>query len=85
MLRDIAILTGGEVISSDLGIDFKDVTPDMLGRATSVRVDKENTTIVGGAGDANDIKARILSIKAQIAETKSDYDREKLQIGRAHV
>ena len=79
MLRDIAILTGGEVISSDLGLDFKEVTPNMLGRASSVRVDKENTTIVGGAGDAEDIKARIASIKAQIAETKSDYDREKLQ------
>ncbi len=79
MLRDIAILTGGEVISSDLGIDFKDVTLDMLGRAASVTVDKENTTIVGGAGMPEDIKARILSIKSQIAETKSDYDREKLQ------
>ena len=79
MLRDIAILTGGEVISSDLGFEFKEVTPNMLGRATSVRIDKENTTIVGGAGDAEDIKARIASIKAQIAETKSDYDREKLQ------
>ena len=79
MLRDIAILTGGEVISSDLGLEFKDVTPNMLGRATSVRIDKENTTIVGGAGDANEIKARIASIKSLIAETKSDYDREKLQ------
>ncbi|MBQ5930034.1 MAG: chaperonin GroEL [Clostridia bacterium] len=79
MLRDIAILTGGEVISSDLGLEFKEVTPNMLGRASSVRIDKENTTIVGGAGDANEIKTRIASIKAQIAETKSDYDREKLQ------
>ena len=79
MLRDIAILTGGEVISSDLGLEFKDVTLDMLGRATSVRVDKENTTIVGGAGEAAAIKDRIASIKPQIAETKSDYDREKLQ------
>ena len=79
MLRDIAILTGGEVISSDLGLDFKDVTLNMLGRASSVRVDKENTTIVGGAGDPTEIKERILSIKSQIAETKSDYDREKLQ------
>ncbi|MBQ8309040.1 MAG: chaperonin GroEL [Clostridia bacterium] len=79
MLRDIATLTGGEVISSDLGLEFKDVTLDMLGRATTVRVDKENTTIVGGAGDAEEIKARIASIKAQIEETKSDYDREKLQ------
>ena len=79
MLRDIAILTGGEVISSDLGLEFKDVTLNMLGRASSVRVDKENTTIVGGAGDPTAIKERILSIKSQIAETKSDYDREKLQ------
>ncbi len=79
MLRDIAILTGGQVISSDLGIEFKDVTLDMLGRASSVTVDKENTTIVGGAGEVEDIKARIASIKSQIAETKSDYDREKLQ------
>ena len=79
MLRDIAILTGGEVISSDLGLEFKDVTINMLGRASSVRVDKENTTIVGGAGDPSEIKERILSIKSQIAETKSDYDREKLQ------
>lgn len=79
MLRDIAILTGGQVISSDLGIEFKDVTPDMLGRASSVTVDKENTTIVGGAGDVEEIKGRIGSIKAQISETKSDYDKEKLQ------
>lgn len=79
MLQDIATLTGGQVISSDLGVEFKDVTTDMLGRATTVRVDKENTTIIGGAGNAEDIKARIASIKAQIAETKSDYDREKLQ------
>ena len=79
MLRDIAILTGGQVISSDLGIDFKDVTLDMLGRASTVRVDKENTTIVGGVGNPAAIKDRINSIRAQIAETKSDYDREKLQ------
>ena len=79
MLRDIAILTGGQVISSDLGVEFKDVTLDMLGRATTVTVDKENTTIVGGAGDVEEIKGRIHSIKSQIAETKSDYDREKLQ------
>ena len=79
MLRDIAVLTGGEVISSDLGLEFKDVTLNMLGRATSVRVDKENTTIVGGAGEAVAIKERITAIKSQIAETKSDYDREKLQ------
>ena len=79
MLRDIAVLTGGQVISSDLGLEFKDVNMGMLGRASSVRVDKENTTIVGGVGDVQEIKARIASIKAQIAETKSDYDREKLQ------
>ena len=79
MLRDIAILTGGQVISSDLGLEFKDVTLDMLGRASSVTVDKENTTIVGGAGEAEEIKDRISSIKSQIMETKSDYDREKLQ------
>ncbi len=79
MLRDIAVLTGGQVISSDLGLEFKDVTLDMLGRATTVRVDKENTTIIGGMGDANDIKERINSIRSQIGETKSDYDREKLQ------
>lgn len=79
MLQDIAVLTGGQVISSDLGVEFKDVTLDMLGRAATVRVDKENTTIIGGAGNAEDIKARVASIKAQISETKSDYDREKLQ------
>lgn len=79
MLQDIAVLTGGQVISSDLGVEFKDVTTDMLGRAATVRVDKENTTIIGGSGNPEDIKARVTSIKAQIAETKSDYDREKLQ------
>ena len=79
MLQDIAVLTGGQVISSDLGVEFKDVTTDMLGRAATVKVDKENTTIINGAGDAEAIKARVASIKAQIAETKSDYDREKLQ------
>jgi len=79
MLEDIAILTGGTVISSDLGYEFKDVTTDMLGRAAQVKVDKDNTTIINGAGEAKDIKARVSSIKAQIAETTSDYDREKLQ------
>jgi chaperonin GroEL len=79
MLEDIAILTGGTVISSDLGYEFKDVTPDMLGRAAQVKVDKDNTTIINGAGSATDIKARVNSIKAQIAETTSDYDKEKLQ------
>ena len=79
MLEDIAILTGGTVISSDLGYEFKNVTPDMLGKAGQVKVDKDNTTIVNGAGDAESIKARVNAIKAQIAETTSDYDREKLQ------
>ncbi|MDE6355999.1 MAG: chaperonin GroEL [Clostridia bacterium] len=79
MLEDIACLTGGTVISSDLGYEFKDVTTDMLGRAAQVKVDKDNTTIIDGAGAAEDIKARVSSIKAQIAETTSDYDREKLQ------
>ncbi|MDE7163010.1 MAG: chaperonin GroEL [Clostridia bacterium] len=79
MLEDIAILTGGTVISSDLGYEFKDVTPDMLGRAAQVKVDKDNTTIIDGHGDAKAIKARVASIKAQIAETTSDYDKEKLQ------
>ena len=79
MLEDIAILTGGTVISSDLGYEFKDVTTDMLGRAAQIKVDKDNTTIINGAGEAKAIKARVSSIKAQIAETTSDYDREKLQ------
>lgn len=79
MLEDIAILTGGTVISSDLGYEFKDVTPDMLGRATQVKVDKDNTTIINGSGSAENIKARVNAIKAQSAETTSDYDREKLQ------
>ena len=79
MLEDIAILTGGTVISSDLGYEFKDVTTDMLGKAAQVKVDKDNTTIVSGNGDPESIKARVNAIKAQIAETTSDYDREKLQ------
>jgi len=78
MLEDIAILTGGRVVSSDLGMEFKDVTMDMLGRAGTVKVDKDNTTIVNGAGDPAQIAARKQAIKAQIAETTSDYDREKL-------
>ena len=78
MLEDIAILTGGTVISSDLGLELKDTTLAMLGRAKQVKVDKENTTIVEGAGDSDNIKARIKSIRAQMAETTSDYDREKL-------
>ena len=79
MLEDIAVLTGGTVISSDLGYEFKDVTMDMLGRANQVKVDKDNTTIIDGAGDKEAIKARVASIKAQIEVTTSDYDREKLQ------
>jgi len=79
MLQDIAILTGGQVISEELGYELKDTTIAMLGQARQVKVDKENTTIVEGAGEASDIKARISSIKAQIEETTSDYDREKLQ------
>jgi chaperonin GroEL len=79
MLEDIAILTGGTVISSDLGYEFKDVTPDMLGRAATVKVDKDNTTIIDGAGAQDAIKARVTSLKAQIAETSSEYDKEKLQ------
>ncbi|MBE7083341.1 MAG: chaperonin GroEL [Clostridiales bacterium] len=79
MLEDIAILTGGTVISSELGYEFKDVTMDMLGRAGTVKVDKDNTTIINGAGNPTAIEGRKQAIKAQIAETTSDYDREKLQ------
>ena len=79
MLEDIATLTGGTVITSDLGYELKDATLDMLGRANQVKVDKDNTTIIDGAGDKEAIKARVASIKAQIEVTTSDYDREKLQ------
>ncbi len=79
MLEDIAILTGGTVISSELGFELKDVNMGMLGRAVSVKVDKDNTTIVGGMGDPKEIEARKQAIKSQIAVTASDYDREKLQ------
>ncbi|WP_026486560.1 chaperonin GroEL [Caldanaerobius polysaccharolyticus] len=79
MLRDIAILTGGQVISEELGYDLKDADLSLLGTARQVRVDKENTTIVDGGGDKNEIKNRIQQIKVQIEETTSDYDREKLQ------
>src|SRR6266700_2872944 len=79
MLQDIAILTGGTAISEDLGIKLENVTINMLGRAKKVMIDKENTTIVSGAGKKADIQARIAQIKAQIEETTSDYDREKLQ------
>ncbi len=79
MLEDIAVLTGGQVISEDLGIKLENVTLDMLGTAKRVEITKENTTIVDGAGTADDIQARVGQIKAQIEETTSDYDREKLQ------
>src|SRR5262249_19331549 len=79
MLEDIATLTGGTMVSADLGIKLENVTINMLGRAKKVTVDKENTTIVSGAGKKTDIQARIGQIKAQIEETTSDYDREKLQ------
>ena len=79
MLEDIAILTGGTMVSADLGIKLENVTINMLGRAKKMTIDKENTTIVGGAGKKADIQARIAQIKAQIEETTSDYDREKLQ------
>jgi chaperonin GroEL len=79
MLEDIAILTGGTMVSADLGIKLENVTVNMLGRAKKVMIDKENTTIVSGAGKKADIQARITQIKAQIEETSSDYDREKLQ------
>ena len=79
MLQDIAILTGGTVISSDLGYELKDTTIDMLGRAKSVKVQKENTVIVDGCGQKADIEARIGQIKGQLAETTSEFDKEKLQ------
>ena len=79
MLQDIAILTGGQVISEELGLTLKDATVDMLGRARQVKVTKENTTIVDGAGDAQAIKDRVGQIRNQIAVTTSDYDKEKLQ------
>ncbi len=79
MLQDIAILTGGQVISEEIGLELKDATMQMLGSARSITVDKDNTTIVEGAGKKEDIAARVNSIKAQLEETSSDYDREKLQ------
>lgn len=79
MLEDIAILTGGTVISEERGFKLENATPDMLGRAEKINIDKDNTTIVNGAGDAGAIKGRIAEIKAQIEKTTSDYDREKLQ------
>ena len=79
MLEDIAVLTAGQTISEDLGIKLENVTLDMLGRAKRVRIEKENTTIIDGKGERSDIEGRINQIKAQIEETTSDYDREKLQ------
>ena len=79
MLKDIAILTGGQVISEELGLELKDATMDMLGRAKSVKVQKENTVIVDGEGEKAEIEARVSQIRAQIEETTSDFDREKLQ------
>lgn len=79
MLQDIAVLTGGQVISSDLGLELKDATIDMLGRAKSVKVDKDNTTIVDGYGSKEEIAGRIAVIKSQIETTTSEYDKEKLQ------
>src|ERR671928_307869 len=79
MLEDIAVLTAGQVVSEDLGIKLENVTLDMLGRAKRVVIEKENTTIVDGAGSKEEIQGRIGQIKAQIEDTTSDYDREKLQ------
>ena len=79
MLEDIAVLSGGNVVSEDLGIKLENVTLNMLGRAKRVRIDKDDTTIIDGAGKKKDIEARVKQIKTQIEETTSDYDREKLQ------
>ena len=79
MLEDIAVLTGGQVISDDLGIKFESVTLDMLGHAKKVRIDKENTTIIDGAGKKEEIQGRLAQLRAQIEEATSDYDKEKLQ------
>ncbi|MCI9264695.1 MAG: chaperonin GroEL, partial [Oscillospiraceae bacterium] len=79
MLQDIAILTGGTVVSEEVGLDLKETTVDMLGKAKQVKVNKENTIIVGGAGKNADIKNRVAQIKSQVEVTTSDYDREKLQ------
>src|SRR5688500_10220443 len=79
MLEDIAVLTGGKVISEEQGFKLENATLDMLGRAEKINIDKDNTTIVNGAGKKNDIQGRIAQIKAQIDSTTSDYDKEKLQ------
>ena len=80
MLEDIAILTGGTMIAEDLGIKLENVTLQMLGKAKRVRIEKENTTIINGAGKKADIEGRVAQIKAQIEETTSDYDKEKLRL-----
>src|SRR3982750_3082220 len=85
MLEDIAILTGGQVISEDIGVKLENVTLDMLGKAKTVKIDKDNTTIIDGAGKKADIQSRVAQIKAQIEETTSDYDKEKLQERRAKL
>jgi chaperonin GroEL len=85
MLEDIAVVTGGQVISEDLGIKLENVKLDMLGKAKTVKVDKDNTTIIDGAGKKNDIQARVAQIKTQIEETTSDYDKEKLQERQAKL
>jgi chaperonin GroEL len=79
MLEDIAVVTGGQVISEDIGIKLENVKLDMLGKAKTIKIDKDNTTIIDGAGKKNDIQSRVAQIKAQIEETTSDYDKEKLQ------
>ena len=79
MLEDIAVLTGGEVITSDLGLELKDTTIEQLGRAKQVKIQKENTIIVDGAGDKEKLSARVKQIKTQLEETTSEFDKEKLQ------
>jgi chaperonin GroEL len=79
MLEDMAILTGGQVISEDLGIKLENVTLDMLGKSKRIRVEKENTTIIDGGGQKDDLQGRCTQIRQQIKEATSDYDREKLQ------
>eukprot|EP00657_Telonema_sp_P-1_P009517 TRINITY_DN3758_c0_g1_i2.p1 TRINITY_DN3758_c0_g1~~TRINITY_DN3758_c0_g1_i2.p1 ORF type:complete len:116 (+),score=12.68 TRINITY_DN3758_c0_g1_i2:134-481(+) len=79
MLEDIAVLTGGTVIAEERGFTLENATIDMLGSAENVTIDKDNTTIVNGAGNKNDIKGRVNQIKSQIETTTSDYDKEKLQ------
>src|SRR5439155_26789537 len=79
MLKDLAVLTGGQAITEDLGLKLENVTVKDLGKAKRIKIDKDNTTIVEGAGKTSDIQARVKQIRAQIEETTSDYDREKLQ------